>query len=132
MPFRFEFDSTNKILMVRFEGRVTDEMVHEFYRVEGPKIISSLEFAASIVDFTDVTSMELSPNMVRGLAWLKPLDTETERPRVIVAPAPHAYGLARMFASHGEETRPSLHVVRSMEQARAVLGKVHFEFKPLE
>ena len=132
MPFHFEFDSSNKILMIRFEGRVTDDMMEPYYLVAGPKIVASLEFAGSITDFTDVTSMELSPAMVRSLAWLKPLDMERERPRIIVAPASHAYGLARMFALHGEETRPSLHVVRSMAQAYAVLGLAQCEFKPIE
>lgn len=132
MAFRFEFDSANKILMVRFEGRVTDEMVEEYYRMAAPRIISTLEFRGSITDFTDVMSLELSPQLVRALAWSNPVDMETSRPRVIVAPTANAYGLARMFALHGEDTRPNLHVVRSLAQAYAVLGVLKPEFKPIE
>jgi hypothetical protein len=132
MSFRFEFDSKQKILLIRFEGRATDEMIENYYRVVGPKVVATLEFRGSIVDFTDVTSMELTPKLVRVLAWSSPLDTQVERPRVIVAPTANAFGLARMFALHGEETRPSLHVVRTMQEAYALLGVVNCEFKPLE
>jgi hypothetical protein len=32
MAFRFEFDSVNKILLGRFEGKLTDESLAEFLR----------------------------------------------------------------------------------------------------
>jgi len=132
MPFRFEFDSKNKILRTNFDGRVTDEDFEQFYRVAGPKIMASLEFRGAITDFTNVTSMEMTPELARALAWSAPLDQEASRPRIIVAPAASAYGLARIFSSHGEDTRPSLHVVRSLEQAYAILGITNAEFKPIE
>jgi len=131
MPFRFEFDAKNKIFLSRFTGQVTDPMVEDFYRVAAPKIMASLDFAGSIVDFSEVTSLELSPQLMRALAWSDPLDKEAARPRVIVAPTPISYGLARIFSSHGEETRPNLHIVRSMAQAYAVLGVINCEFKEI-
>ncbi|HKS79903.1 MAG TPA: hypothetical protein VJR23_00225 [Candidatus Acidoferrales bacterium] len=132
MPFRFEYDSANKIFLVRFEGRVTDEMVERFYHVDAPRVMAKLDFRGSIVDFSGVTSMEMTPALVRTLAWSDPLDIEAARARVIVAPTPHAFGLARMFSSHGEDTRPSLHVVGTFEHALAVLGVIKSEFQPLE
>ncbi len=32
MSFRFDFDSVNKILLIRVEGRVTDELLARSYR----------------------------------------------------------------------------------------------------
>jgi len=131
MPFRSEFDSLNKILMFRFDGRLTDAVMQEYYRVAAPGVIASIQFRASIVDFTDVNSFEVTPDLLRTLAWSKPIDTEAGRPRIVVAPSEIAYGLARLFASHGEETRPSLRIVRNLGQAFVALGVTNCEFTPL-
>jgi len=46
--FRFEFDPVNRILMIRFEGHITQGLVEEFYR-EGKKYwIATDARAASI------------------------------------------------------------------------------------
>ncbi len=45
-----------------------------------------------------------------------------DRPRVIIAPADHAFGMARIFEIEGEATRPNLHVVRSAKEAFVIFG----------
>lgn len=129
MGYRFELDSANRILRARFDGQVTDELFLEFYRVAVPAVVASTDYRSSIVDFTDVTSFELTPETLRALAWSPPADPKSARVRVIVAPTPSVFGLARMFAAYGEDTRPNLHIVRSLKEAFAVLGvtKCNFE-----
>jgi 3-hydroxyacyl-CoA dehydrogenase len=38
MPHRFDFDSTRRILRGRFEGRVTDEELKEYYLAAGKHV----------------------------------------------------------------------------------------------
>jgi hypothetical protein len=74
----------------------------------------------AITDFTPVTQFNISPEAIRLVA-------ETESPlaaavRVMVAPSDVAYGTSRMFQSLASQTRPNIHVVRTMDEARTVLG----------
>lgn len=131
MAYRFELDSANRILRARFDGQVTDELFLEFYRVAVPAVVAATEYRASIVDFTHVTSFELTPETLRALAWSPPADPNSSRARVIVATTPGTFGLARMFAAYGENTRPNLHIVRSLEEAYEVLGVTECNFEPL-
>ena len=130
MAYRFEFDSKNRILRGRFEGQVTDEELKRFYRVAG-QLVAKILPRAGITDFESVTSFEVSPETIRDLASLPPAMPDPGQPRVIVAPAPDIFGLARMFQLEGEETRPTLHVVHKLREACAILGVQHPKFKPI-
>lgn len=131
MPYSFYLDSENGIVLARFTGRVTDELFAEFHRVGARRVLASLQFRGSIIDFSNVTSFEVAPDTIRVIAWEAPIDPDPARPRVIVAPEDFVFGLSRIFASQGEDTRPNLHVVRSFEHAYAILGVVHLKFDPL-
>jgi hypothetical protein len=126
---RFEFDAENKILLVVFDGRLTDESLTEGYQ-EIRKYSTASDARAGIVDFSSVTEFAASSGLVRELARLDPaLPDAGHRPRCIVAPVTHIFGIARMFQIVGESKRPSLKVVRSIDEAFAVLGvhAPHFE-----
>jgi hypothetical protein len=131
MAFSFEFDAAAGVVLARFEGRVTDELLVRFYRVAAPSLLATTNFRGSIIDFSEVTEFDVTPQIIRALAWSRPANADSSRIRVIVAPAPNVFGLARMFASHGEDTRPNLHVVRTLEQAYAVCGAVDPKFEPI-
>jgi hypothetical protein len=86
MAFRFEFDPVNKILLSRFEGRLTDESAVEFYEAAW-KYATTTDAKAGIVDFSSVTEFPVSSEILRQLARRKSdLPNAVERPRVIVAP----------------------------------------------
>ena len=87
---------------------------------------------ASIWDLSGVTSLEVSTDAVATLARSVPALPEPERPRIIVAPSAHVFGLARMFQALGEGTRPRLRVVRTLEEACAMLGVSKPRFEPVE
>jgi hypothetical protein len=53
MACRFEFDSVNQILLIRFEGRLTNELLGEFYWTAG-KYVSITDAQAGIVDLSSV------------------------------------------------------------------------------
>ena len=130
MPYHFEFDETNRILRCRFDGRVNDEALKEFYRLAA-EYVAQTDPRAAIIDLSAVTSFEVSPETIRELAKSAPAMPDPSRPRCIVAPSPQIFGLARMFEIEGEVTRPNLHVVHTLEEAWAILGVQGFQFKPL-
>jgi hypothetical protein len=132
MSYRFEFDPMNKILMGRFEGRITEELGTEFYGAIRKYSIAT-DASAGIFDFSSVTQIAVSSDFVRHMAQSEPaMPDVTRRPSFFVAPMTAGFGLSRMFQILGEATRPLLKVVRSVDEALAELGVQSPHFKPLE
>jgi hypothetical protein len=131
MGHRFEFDAENKILLVRPEGRLTDEGLLEIYAGIG-KYSAATDARAGIFDFSLVTEFAATTDTIRNLARQEPaMPDAVNRPRVLVAPATHVFGIARMFQIVGERKRPSLTVVRTLDEAFAALGVQSPHFEPL-
>jgi hypothetical protein len=128
MSYHFAFDSTHRILRCRFEGRVTDDELKEYY-VAARRLVAAKDPTFAITDFSAADSVDVSPETVRELASLPPVMTDQNRIRCVVAPSDRVFGLARTFERQGEGTRANLHVVRTMKQALAILGvqKPHFD-----
>jgi hypothetical protein len=131
MALRFEFDRTNKILLIQVDGRVTDESLTELYQA-GRKYSIATDASALIVDFSSVVEFAICNEIVRELARQAPAMPDATRPRIIVAPQTHAFGLFRMFQLMGDSTRPLLTIVRTMEEAFTALKVRSSEFEPLE
>lgn len=131
MPYHFDFDPIHRILRTRFDGQLTDEQMREYYAVAS-NLADSLDLSGGIMDLSAVTSLEVTPHTMRELAKLRPAIADPDIPRVIVAPSPTAFGLARMFELYGEGTRPNLHVVTTHAAAYAILRIVNPTFKPLD
>jgi hypothetical protein len=129
MAYYFEFDSSNRILRCRFEGDVTDESLKECYEVAG-KYAALTDPGVGIVDFSNVDSLRVSSQTVRDLARRTP-GMPGSRPRFLVAPSSHMYGLARMFQEVGSEARPHVHVVRSVDEVYALIGVPEPQFEPV-
>lgn len=131
MPFYFDFDSVHSILRGQLDGVVTDESLKQYYRLAGEHSARLLP-RGGITDFSAVTSFEVSSETIRELAHLAPAMPDPTRPRVVVAPSVLVFGLSRMFQSVGAGTRPKLHVVRTVEEAYALLEVQAPRFEPLE
>jgi len=132
MALRFEFDSVNKILLGRFEGRLTEESAAEIYEAVR-KYSTATDASAGIWDFSSVTKFELSSEFIRELAKREPaMPNATKRPRFIVVPNTFGFGLMRMFQIMGERTRPALKVVYTLDEAFADLGVQSPHFESLE
>lgn len=130
MPYQIVYDPTNRILRARFEGCVTEDELKEVYRL-GQAQAPRIDPHAGITDFSDVTTLAFSPETIYELATSTPIMPDPSRPVVFVAPTPHIFGMARMFEILGGETRPNLHVVRSLEEAYAVLDVREPQFEPI-
>src|SRR5271168_2821800 len=121
MGFWFEFDPGNKVLLVRVEGQLTDELLAELYPTLR-KQSRATDARAGIVDFSSVTEVALTSAFLREMAKQEPAMVDATRPRIIVAPAAAAFGMSRMFQMLGESTRPLLEVVRTLDEALVALG----------
>jgi hypothetical protein len=129
MGYWFEFDSVNKILLLRVEGRLTNELLEEMYQA-GHEYWAATDPNMGIWDFSSVTEVALSTKFLRQLAYQDPVGGTL--PRVIVAPNPLLFGLARMFQIIGERTRPLLQVVHTRAEAFSALGVQSPHFTLLE
>jgi hypothetical protein len=131
MPYHFGFDSTHRILRCQLDGNITDEELREYYR-DLERYAKRSDPLAGILDMSGVTSLEVSAHVVRELAKLPPALPDPNRPRVVIAPSPAVFGVARMFELQGQQTRPNLHVVHSEKEAFAILGVTETRFEPLQ
>ena len=121
MAFVFDFDPTHQILRSTFSGQVNDDDFLNHQRV-GAQLVTSLDPRFAIIDLSAADPFEVTTDGMRALAKLPPVMPQMERPRVVIAPADHMFGMARVFEIEGEVTRPNLHVVRSVKDAFAILG----------
>jgi hypothetical protein len=128
--FRFEFDSANKILLLRWEGRLTDDSLAGV-KPAPRKYWAATDARAGIEDFSSVTEFAVSAEFVRWRAGQEPAMPDATRPLFIVVPATVGFGLARMYQILGERTQ-LVHVVRTMDEALAALGVASLHFEPLE
>jgi hypothetical protein len=132
MPYQFEFDSTNRVLRGRLDGRVTDEVAKEYHRA-AKEYASHIDPRLGITDLSAVTSFEVSPETARELARSEPVMPDpNNRISVIIAPSDHIFDMARLFQLEGEQTRPNLHVVHTLMQAWAILGVQDPQFERLQ
>ena len=129
MPYQFDFNSKNRILRGRLTDRVDDDELADYYRV-AMLLSHSLHPHAGITDLSPAV-VSVSSQTIETLAKLPPAMGAPSRPRFIVAPSDHVFGLARMFQILGEATRPNLHVTRSAGQVWESLGIAPLEFEPL-
>ena len=102
MAYRFEFDSTNQILKSLFQDRVSDAELTEYYQIAA-KYVEQTKPRAAILDFSDgLLDFEVSPVTMRQLASRPPVMPNPAEPRVVVAPRPDVFGLARIFQIEGD------------------------------
>jgi hypothetical protein len=131
MEYRFEFDSVNKILLLRVEGRVTDESFKEGYWAVR-KYSTGTDASAGIWDLSSVTDFAVSPEFIRRLVdWGPAMPDATKRPRFLVAPAMVGLGISRLFEIAGEHENPLFRIVLSLNEALAALGVQSPHFEPL-
>jgi hypothetical protein len=119
MTSSFEFDPINKVVCWRLQGEVTEDLFLESVRLVAD-ILAGTNPKSGIIDFSLVTSFRVSTDLIQQVADSKPV-FPASFPRVIVAPGGHVYGMARMFAVLSQDTRSNTHVVRTMDEAYALL-----------
>lgn len=110
------------------KGPVTDEIfIEEVARAR--KLMASRPGVRGIADVSSVAMEDLSSETIRRLAWA-PAQGEERAVVVFVVSSDMVFGLARMFSMLTEPQRPNRHVVRTMEEAYALLGIKNPQFAP--
>ena len=129
MNLLIELDAASLVLRFTFEGPLTDATLIAGL-AEAPKVVKVYPGCRGILDFSRVSEYDLSPDVLRQLAKSAPV-IPAGYDRVFVAPQDYLYGMARMFSILAEQTRPELHVVRTMREAFSILGIQSPQFVPL-
>lgn len=120
MSYFFEFEPAHSILRCTLCGSITDQQLVDCYRT-AVRHVQRTNPALAIVDLTSVASIEVSPATVQALARSEPT-LPASRPRFIVAPRDHLYGLSRMYQILAERSRPRLQVLRSAAELYEAFG----------
>jgi hypothetical protein len=113
-------DVARRLVIHTFSGVLSDEDISDL----PSKVRAHPDFDPTffeLLDFSGVTAGTVSTAAISAAAQRKTSFIPTAR-RVIIAPQDHIFGLARMGQAFAERTRPSVSVVRTMAEARKVLG----------
>jgi hypothetical protein len=130
MSCAFDFDSTNRILRSRLAGQVSDEEFIDFYRGISRRAIH-LSPSAGLVDLSDVTSFDVSVQVMGALATLPSVVQDPKFLRIVIAPSSETFAMMRMFGTAGEQAHPNVHVVQTERDAWALLSVNAPRFYPL-
>lgn len=120
-----DFDPMHRVLRVTIGEIVTDDIlraadvaVRQFVATEGS--------CFGIFDYSAVADLEVSAGFVRTTAENAPA-TPPMKLRIAIAPQPVVYGMNRMYQLLLDGKRADFQVVRTLEEAEALLG-----FGPLD
>ncbi|ABF40907.1 hypothetical protein Acid345_1906 [Candidatus Koribacter versatilis Ellin345] len=121
MPVKVEVDRSRRLAKRTYIGVVTAsellDSIHE-YR-------SAPEFDPSfneLMDFREVDRIDASIDDIR-LCALRAVPFANTSKRVILAPQPLVFGLARMYQIIGEDIHPNVYVVKTEEDAFRTLER---------
>jgi hypothetical protein len=129
--FRFEFDPANEILLSRLAGRITDELLGEFYQ-EARKRATVTDARVSIVELSAVSEFAVSSDYVRFRAKQLAILPDPRRRRFIVVQRTVGLGLARMFQIAGEPSHAPVQTVQTLDEVWAATGIQSPHFEDLE
>jgi hypothetical protein len=129
MTSAFEFDPMNKVVCWRLQGDVTDDLFIESLGLCAD-ILADTDPKAGIIDLSLVTAFRVSIDVIKRVANSEPIFPPSLI-RVVVAPADHVYGMARMFSGLSQHTRSNSHVVRTINEAYELLEIKEPEFKAM-
>src|SRR6185437_2180122 len=130
MSCAFDFDSTNRILRSRLAGQVSDEEFIEFYRGISRRVIH-LSPRAGIIDLSDVTSFDVSVQVMGALATLPSVAQDPSFLRIVIAPSSETFAMMRMFGTAAGPAHPNVKVVQTERDAWALLSLNAPRFHPL-
>lgn len=132
LDYKIEFDEKRAIVVLRFVGNVTEESFLAANTVMR-EFIEKNQLVGRITDFSAAGQVLVSAEFVRKLAISDLF--ERGKPnliRVIVAPQPAVFGLARMFQVAREPFGRPPAVVKTMEEALQVFGVEALNLTPVE
>jgi hypothetical protein len=119
LPGTLKIDRKRKLAVSTFYGELNDQdlLSHRATILENPAFDPSF---SELVDFSAVTSFRLSDAALGGLAKSKSIFHESSI-HVVVAPERVAFQIASQYRDLTRASRPNLYVVRTVEEAYALL-----------
>jgi len=134
LGYRIEFDSTHRIVHLVYDDGVTETSF--LAGLKSVEYFAKLHSISGIItDFSAIGSgdFRLSNPFLRAFAQSHS-SIASGKPRIIVAPQPAIFGLARMYRTLRESVRDSTvpGVARTFEDALKLLGVESPEFKPVD
>lgn len=127
-----EFDEKQRILLFALHGDVTETSLLAGLSVN-VEFLKKNRIRARIIDFSNVRRLLVSGEFVRTLAISDVFVlSASDMLRVIVAPQPSIFGLARMFGTLRESVGKPATVVRDMPEALKFLNVDSLDLKPVE
>lgn len=119
MPAVLKIDRKRKIAVSTFYGEVTDgDLLGHRDTIQDNRGFQP-EFS-EIVDFSGATSLRLSQGTIAAMAQAQSIFHRSAL-HILVAPADEQYRAAVHFRELARSTRPNLYVVRTLEEAYALL-----------
>jgi hypothetical protein len=126
MDYAVDLDPIHRVLRTTVTTALTDESFKEIYRSVARLSATGGPYA-SILDLSQVADFPVSPETIRVFAATSPA-VPGGRPRVMVAPRPALYGLARMFELYRDSMNVQVQVVQSLDEAYELLKVTQEDF----
>jgi hypothetical protein len=120
------FDPQHRVLRVTFEKTLTEAILLHAYEAVA-QFTCAAGSCFGIADFSAVEVFQISTAFIVDLAEKAPAIPEAKI-RVVVAPMPVIFGLARMFGSLRHGMKGQYHVVRTLAEAYALIGFSSLDF----
>ncbi len=119
MPGTLKIDRKRKLAVSTFYGELHDQdlVTHRATILDNPAFDPSF---SELVDFSAVTSFQLSQGVLSGMAKSKSIFHDASI-HVVVAPEDVAFHIASQYRDLTRATRPNLYVVRTVKEAYALL-----------
>lgn len=124
-------DRRHKVLLTRLSGTFSEKDIAALYAAA--ERMYALEGASlrSLQDFTGVKGVDVQVGQIAQHGW-RP-QVVPGRQRVMVVPQPEFQAIARMFVAYQNiADHEAPHIVRSLDEAYALLGLEKPQFEPLE
>jgi hypothetical protein len=121
MDYQVDLDPTHAVIRLTVTAEIlTPELAEDIHNRLARLASSGGPFAA-IVDLSGVTSLGLSADKVRNIAFREP-PVPGGRTHVAVAREPSVFGMARMFQLYRDFFGEQYQVVYSLEEAYDIVG----------
>ena len=125
-----KFDAAHRVLLALPAKILTENAMQECYDAIA-RFAAGVEGCTGIFDMSGVERILLSTKFLRALAASPPA-IPAGTIRVVVAPDRLAFGLSRMFQQFRDGMEGQFHVVRTIDEAFAILQLDTAELVPVE
>ncbi len=130
MPYHFEFDRKNRILLTVVSGEYNDEEQLSI-NADIRRHATALQPVAGIGDMSAITACLVTPAAIQ-IAARESSPYEAGVARLLVAPGDHLFGMSRMYQMTAkEQSRSSMRIVRTRDEALDALGVTDASFEPV-